>query len=170
MTSTESATVEDVTPVGDALASWHAFFMAGHSMNVIIGIPANCLLLLAYSKFPELQSNTNLLIVSQSAADIGVLLITPIFNFLNYTNLGVALAARFKYICLLSIITGVVFSLWSSIINLLLLSLDRMVCIQFPFFYAREERRACEGCHCFAVHVHYISSLCASAWLQHLQL
>ncbi|ELU15054.1 hypothetical protein CAPTEDRAFT_192149 [Capitella teleta] len=102
----------------------------------IIGVPSNILLMVAYIKHPELQSPTNILIVNQGFADLMSLLLIQLYGWLNYTTAGLEFTMQNKYLCLFCVCT-LFLGAWSSLFNLLALSIDRITAIQFPFLYAR---------------------------------
>ena len=105
-------------------------------LAIIAGIPSNILVLVAYIKFPSLDTPTNLLICNQSVADLLFCLTTMMFVWFNYTVMGLKYASYHKYACLIMLFTVAV-SLWSSVINLLALSVERFLAIAFPYHYLR---------------------------------
>jgi hypothetical protein len=102
----------------------------------VAGISSNLLLLVAYFQNPELQSASNLLLVNMGFADLISCLIGPFYMFLNNSDVGVSWTSAYKYLCLITL-SSITLVIWSSLFTLLALSIDRMVCIRFPFFHAR---------------------------------
>ncbi|ELU01804.1 hypothetical protein CAPTEDRAFT_120704 [Capitella teleta] len=101
---------------------------------VLVGIPGNLITILAYFKYDQLHSPTNLLICSQSIGDLFTCLTGPIFVVLNYTEIGQALASSNKYLCLAGL--GMVLtSLQSSIINIMALGTERFIAVYFSLNY-----------------------------------
>ncbi|ELU01883.1 hypothetical protein CAPTEDRAFT_191309 [Capitella teleta] len=99
------------------------------------GITGNLLTILAYVKYEQLQSPTNLLICSQSIGDLLICLCGgPMFAAFNYTEAGQALASSNKYLCLVSLLVSLV-ALQSSITNILALSTERFIAVYFSLHY-----------------------------------
>ncbi|ELU16522.1 hypothetical protein CAPTEDRAFT_85148, partial [Capitella teleta] len=98
------------------------------------GVPGNVLTILAYIKYEQLQSPTNLLICSQSIGDLFTCLSGPLFAVFNYTETGQALAASNKYLCLVSLLVLFI-ALQSSITNILALSTERFIAVYFSLHY-----------------------------------
>ncbi|ELU14113.1 hypothetical protein CAPTEDRAFT_189844 [Capitella teleta] len=98
----EPLNVTDAAVIGETVVyrSWYQGVLACDLVILAAGIPGNLLTILAYFKYKQLQSPTNLLICSQSIGDLFTCLTGPIFAVLNYTEVGQALASSNKYLCL----------------------------------------------------------------------
>ncbi|ELU14981.1 hypothetical protein CAPTEDRAFT_91405 [Capitella teleta] len=132
----EPLNVTDAAVIGETVVyrSWYQGVLACDLVILAAGIPGNLLTILAYFKYKQLQSPTNLLICSQSIGDLFTCLTGPIFAVLNYTEVGQALASSNKYLCLVSL--GMVLAaLQSSIINILALGTERFIAVYFSLNY-----------------------------------
>ncbi|ELU10184.1 hypothetical protein CAPTEDRAFT_187358 [Capitella teleta] len=136
MDTTETPPFDDTT--GAPLTSipvWNTWLVVV-IMPTTLGVVGNILVVASYLKFPELQCATNLLVTNQGLADLLTCAFSGWYSYMNYTFSGIHLASQHKHLCLLTL-SLVMVSLWSSLFNLLFLSIDRFVNIQFPFVYAR---------------------------------
>ncbi|ELU11845.1 hypothetical protein CAPTEDRAFT_95477 [Capitella teleta] len=131
--TTEYATLEEVA-AGDSTANI-VLITVGCVVSVI-GILTNFLLLLTYTKHPELKNPSNLLLFNQSIADLITCGLTPLYLSLTHVEIGRKLILRYKYLCLATL-CAICLSIWASLFTLLLLSFDRMINIRFPYHYAR---------------------------------
>lgn len=134
--STSSLSVGNSSAVSSgqlpSLQDWYIFISIGMCLIAGLGLPGNLLTIVAFIKFRALHTSTNYLIVSQSVADALSSAVVPGFVFFNYSQHGIKLASSLKYACLLTQWL-VAFSLLSSVINILALSLERMVAVISPF-------------------------------------
>ncbi|ELU01931.1 hypothetical protein CAPTEDRAFT_204269 [Capitella teleta] len=101
---------------------------------LMAGIPGNLLTILAFFKYKQLHSPTNILICSQSIGDLFTCLTGPLFAVWNYTEIGQALASSNKYLCLSSL-TLLMLALQSSVVNILALSTERFIAVYFSLRY-----------------------------------
>jgi hypothetical protein len=133
----ETSTSDPVSdPVERAFEEWRTGIFAWTLIVVVFGIPTNSLLLHAYHKHPELLSPTHLLILNQGITDLLSCLVVPFYAYMNYTASGIRVMSDEKLVCLVGLFS-IMLTMWSSVFNLLLLSIDRLTTIQFPYHYAR---------------------------------
>ncbi|ELU06958.1 hypothetical protein CAPTEDRAFT_203526 [Capitella teleta] len=120
----------------DASSEWKTWVFSMILLNTALGTPTNLLLLISYVKNPELQNPSNLLLLNQGIADLLSCVMSTQYAFINYTDIGFHLASVYKYFCLTGLCSTTL-TLWASLFNLLCISIDRLMNIQFPFHYAR---------------------------------
>ncbi|ELU11846.1 hypothetical protein CAPTEDRAFT_188655 [Capitella teleta] len=132
-TTTEYATPEEV-PAGDSTANIVLIVIG--CVICALGVLTNLMLLLTYTKHPELQNPANLLLVNQSIADLITCGLFPYYLLQTHTEAGRQVVSRYKYLCLATL-CSICLSLWASLFTLLSLSFDRMINIRFPFHYVR---------------------------------
>jgi hypothetical protein len=118
-----------------ALPAWNKMIAAFVFISTL-GAFGNALVLVSYFKYPSLQTPSNMLIANQGLADLFTCIASTLYTAINYSQVGQMLLYKHKYVCLL-VICSLFISAWSSLFNVLLLSVDRLVVIRFPFFYAR---------------------------------
>ncbi|ELU01694.1 hypothetical protein CAPTEDRAFT_133785 [Capitella teleta] len=139
MDNITSEPLQPVTEILTALKSWiFPSWYSGVIVCILVvlaaGIPGNLFTILAYFKCQQLRNPTNLLICNQSVGDLFTCLSGYLFAVLVYTEVGQALAASHKYLCLVSLGLTVA-TLQSSIANILALSTDRFIAVYFSFEY-----------------------------------
>lgn len=113
---------------------WFSFIIVWDVMLIALGIPGNIFTLLAFIKYKELRNPTNLLICNQSVGDLFFAVTSPIFIFFNYTKVGLETSFENKYACLFALAI-ILISLQISIMNILALSIERLLAIVFTFEY-----------------------------------
>ena len=118
------------------IKDWYPWIIAWDYVAIIAGIPGNVLTLVAYKKFPSLQTPTNLIICNQSIADICSCIFGQIFVWFNYTSWGVEIVTYNKYACLFSL-WFILLAVVTSLANILALSTERLLAIAFPYHYLR---------------------------------
>ncbi|ELU02278.1 hypothetical protein CAPTEDRAFT_213818 [Capitella teleta] len=114
--------------------SWYEGVLICGLVIAAVGVPGNLLTILAYTKYEQLQSPTNLLICSQSIGDLFTCLISPMILVFNCTEAGQALVSSNKYLCLVSLLVLFI-ALQSSITNILALSTERFIAVYFSLYY-----------------------------------
>ena len=118
------------------IRNWHTLLMVYVYIVVVVGIIGNILLLTAYVKFPSLHNPTNLLICNQSFADLMSCALGLSYVWFNYTLWGLDVVSKYRYVCLVSLCV-LVLSVWSSLVNLMALTVERFLAVVFPFHYLR---------------------------------
>ena len=131
---TQSSILQISRSVQVPYRDWYVGIFIWMHLPITIGIPGNILVLISYIKFPSLHSPTNLLICNQSLADLFSCFFVEMFVWFNYTIVGLKYASNNKYACLICLCCST-FSLWSSLANLLALSVERFLAIAFPYQY-----------------------------------
>lgn len=116
------------------IPGWFTYIMVWHYVCIFLAFWANILPVLAYIKYHQLQTPTNMLICNQSVADLLFSLIGNLYEIFYYTNWGVQVVSRMKYVCLISYTFSLIL-LQASAANLFLLSMERFIAVIFPFKY-----------------------------------
>ena len=115
---------------------WYPAIFVWMELIAVIGVPGNIVVLKAYAKFPSLHNPTNFLIANQSVADLISYGAGQIVVVFSYSLWGLNLTSTNKYACLFPL-CSLTLALLSSVINLLALSVERLLAVAFPFQYLR---------------------------------
>ncbi|ELU13325.1 hypothetical protein CAPTEDRAFT_198769 [Capitella teleta] len=126
----------DITLIPD----WYVYFMVALYADSILVVPGNLMTVIAFFKYRLRQTTTNILICNQSIADLLVAITAQGFILTNYHPYGVRLAMKSKLICLFSL-TGLMFSITSSVCNVALLTVERFLSIVMPIRSMKNKMR-----------------------------
>ncbi|ELT96133.1 hypothetical protein CAPTEDRAFT_208775 [Capitella teleta] len=131
-TAFDNTAIEALKPV--VFHSWYTGVLVSGLFILAAGVPGNLITILAYFKYEQLHSPTNILICSQSIGDLFTCMTGPLYTILNYTEVGQAVASSRKYLCLVSLVL-INTALQSSITNILALSTERFIAVYFSLHY-----------------------------------
>lgn len=119
---------------------WYKFMAAWLLVVCIIIIPGNLLTIVAYFRFKALHTGANMLICNQSIMDFLTGVGSPVYVYLSFTSAGLKTLKHSKYTCLL-VLWILSFPFISSVINILAISIERLVAVCFPFANIRFRKK-----------------------------
>ncbi|ELU12753.1 hypothetical protein CAPTEDRAFT_192576 [Capitella teleta] len=131
-TASDDTAIEALKPL--VFHSWYTGVLVSGLVILAAGALGNLITTLAYFKYEQLHSPTNILICSQSLGDLFTCVTGLLYAILSYTKVGQAMGSSHKYLCLVSIVITLM-SLQSSIINILALSTERFIAVYFSYRY-----------------------------------
>ena len=129
MPSNNSAAYDDGPPTGQDIA-----FAIIYSLIVLIGVPANCIIITTVRKTPSMHSTTNFLLMNLAVADLTTLLLCPgMYDFsLNKLSVDKTLG---DFICKFFVGNAIVpISINVGALTLCTLAVERYLALVKPFY------------------------------------
>ena len=132
MNATEFSLFKDLNELDQA---W--YYHPLRWVESIVGSAGNTLVIAAVIRFKHLRTPTSCLIVNLALVNLLSACLMPVTTAVESMDRS----AKWLYVCIAKIILYAI-TLYGNILNLMMISIDRLICITKPFWYAKHVKMA----------------------------